>query len=420
MGSYLLQKKLTAGMRLDQRGLESPNSQVMSTLTRYLLREMMSILIVATTIIILLMVAVATGRELWEYSLPLEFSLRLFPYLLPDALRVALPVALLLAVVITLGRLAGYNELLAVKAAGISPGVVVGPILVVAFLLSLFSVWMNDLAASWGRQGIQKVVLSGAEEIIYTVLRTRHSFQQGRVAIQVRSVEGRTLIEPRVLLQGSNPQASVVIAAEEAELVGDPASGTLRLRLRRGTVEMGDRVRVQFPDEFEQEIRLSEKAESYRRRWPSQLALREIPAELARCRQELIACWQKLVASTRGSHPSAGEAAHSQAELLRQELQQELDRWYRLRTEPYRRWAAGFSCLCFALVGSGMALRLRYREVLTAFFLCFAPILVVYYPLLAWTVDAAKSGWLPPWGVWTGNLLLAAWGGVLLWQEFRH
>jgi len=394
--------------------------EFMSTLTRYLLREIMTILIVATTIIILVMIAVATGRELWEYSLPLEFGLKLFPFLLPDALRVALPVGLLLAVVISLGRLAGFNELLAIKAAGISPEVVLAPVFALAFLLSLFSVWMNDLAASWGRQGIQRVVLSGAEEIIYTLLKTRRAFHQGRVSIQVRGVEGRTLIEPLVLLQSSKPHGSVVITAKEAELLGDPASGTLRLRLRNGTAEMGDRLRVEFPDEYEQEIRLWDKVEGYRRRWPSQLALREIPEELVRSRQELLACWQKLTGLTPASGSSAGNTLQEQAEALRRELQQELDRWYRLRTEPYRRWAAGFSCFCFALVGSGMALRLRQREVLTAFFMCFAPILLGYYPLLAWTVDAAKSGWLPPWGVWTGNLLLVVWGGVLLWQEFRH
>ena len=84
----------------------------------------------------------------------------------------------------------------------------------------------------------------------------------------------------------------------------------------------------------------------------------------------------------------------------------------RLQAEPYRRWAAGFSCLCFVWVGAPMAIRLRNRDMLTSFFLCFMPILIVYYPLLVLGVNGAKDGYLPPWSVWAGNLLMLAWGRV--------
>ena len=48
-------------------------------------------------------------------------------------------------------------------------------------------------------------------------------------------------------------------------------------------------------------------------------------------------------------------------------------RLYRLHTEPWRRWANGFSCLCFVLVGAPMAIRLRHAEFLAIFFVCFLP-----------------------------------------------
>ena len=35
----------------------------------------------------------------------------------------------------------------------------------------------------------------------------------------------------------------------------------------------------------------------------------------------------------------------------------------------------------------------------------FLPILIVYYPAMAYTVDAAKAGRFPPLTVWTGNLI---------------
>ena len=98
----------------------------------------------------------------------------------------------------------------------------------------------------------------------------------------------------------------------------------------------------------------------------------------------------------------------------------EQTRLNRLLTEPPRRWAAGFSCLCFALVGAPIAIRLRNRDFLTSFFLCFVPILIVYYPLLMFGLHATKSGAMPPCSVWEGNGLLAIWGIWVLRKVVRY
>jgi lipopolysaccharide export system permease protein len=92
----------------------------------------------------------------------------------------------------------------------------------------------------------------------------------------------------------------------------------------------------------------------------------------------------------------------------------------RLYTEPWRRWANGFSCLCFVLIGAPMAIRLRHAEFLASFFACFLPILLVYYPLLAVSVGQAKDGSVPPPAVWIGNLVLAGWGVWLLRRVVRY
>lgn len=93
---------------------------------------------------------------------------------------------------------------------------------------------------------------------------------------------------------------------------------------------------------------------------------------------------------------------------------------HRLHTEPWRRWANGFSCLCFVLVGAPVAIRLRQSEFIASFFVCFLPILVVYYPLLAVSVKQAKDGAMPPQAVWLGNIVLALAGGWLLRRVVRY
>jgi lipopolysaccharide export system permease protein len=59
---------------------------------------------------------------------------------------------------------------------------------------------------------------------------------------------------------------------------------------------------------------------------------------------------------------------------------------------------------------------MRFSEFIASFFICFLPILLVYYPLLAVSVDQAKDGVFPPQSVWVGNIVLAVAG---LWMMRR-
>ena len=101
-------------------------------------------------------------------------------------------------------------------------------------------------------------------------------------------------------------------------------------------------------------------------------------------------------------------------------LVNERARLFRLLMEPQRRWANGLSCLCFVLIGAPMAILMRNADFLTSFFVCFVPILLIYYPLLIVGVDQAKLGTLPPWSVWTGNGILVLCGAGLMRRVIRY
>jgi lipopolysaccharide export system permease protein len=112
-----------------------------------------------------------------------------------------------------------------------------------------------------------------------------------------------------------------------------------------------------------------------------------------------------------------GRGLHSQEWSTRESLyEQAREMVHRLRTESYRRWSNGFSCLCFVLVGAPLAMRMRNSDVLTTFFLCFLPILIVYYPMLMLGVDRAKLGTIPPVAVWLGNAVLLV-IAIPLWRR---
>jgi len=395
----------------------------MQIMTRHILGQLIGIFLFALIALSGLLIIGGVVREAVNQSLPPGQVLRLIPFLLPEVLRIALPVTILLAATSVYSRMSGSNEVVALKSLGVSPTRILWPAFIFAFLLSLLTVWMNDLAVSWGRNGVQRVIIAAVEEIVYGMLRTQKGYSSPRFSINVKRVEGRRLILPTLTLKGSGNSPGITITAEEAELRTDHAENVLKILLHNGTIDVDGRVTFRFPDMYEQEIPLREASRAKPTdRHPSTLCLREIPEEIER---------QKLaLRDIEQDHASriALQMLRGQFDMLaaddwktrEQDRQYVWSRLYRLYTEPHRRWSAGFSCLCFVWVGAPMAVWLRNRDFLTSFFLCFLPILIVYYPLLMWGVDGAKSGTLPSFSVWAGNVLLVIWGAAMLRKVVRY
>ena len=75
-------------------------------------------------------------------------ALQLFVYNLAWIVALAVPMAVLIAVMVVFGRLAADNELLAMKAAGISFSRVITPVILAALVLSLVMIWFNEAQRS--------------------------------------------------------------------------------------------------------------------------------------------------------------------------------------------------------------------------------------------------------------------------------
>ena len=151
--------------------------------------------------------------------MPLAQVLQLIPYALPESLRMTVPVTLLLACTTVYSRMSGANEVVAAKALGISPMVLLWPALGLAASLSLVTVWLNDLAVSWGRNGMQQVVVESVDEIIYSVLRSQHRYSSPYLCHQrQRAWRAAAAAADRL---GARPAAiprAMTITAEWAEL----------------------------------------------------------------------------------------------------------------------------------------------------------------------------------------------------------
>ncbi|MEQ8846734.1 LptF/LptG family permease [Botrimarina sp.] len=393
----------------------------MKKLQRYVLFELLQVFLLTLAGLTALIFVALVGREAVQKGLGLGPLLRMTPYLLPQAMQFAVPGTMLLATTSVYGRLSAANEVIAAKALGISPWRLAQPTLVLALLTSFGAVALNDLAVSWGRLGVQRVFVESLEQVIYRQLALHRSYAEGGVQINVKKVDGRRLLMPTVTVQSSDGGEPWTISSASAELRSSPDRRKIVVRFDGIHVE-GD-VSIANKEAVEREIDLAEvlgAAEGSRS--PSNYALGEIDRELrevarqqAEVRHEQAT--ERTLAMTTGDFDRLGPDAWAP---LERRLRAHERHSRRLALEPYRRWANGFSCLAFVTIGVPMAIWRQKGEFLASFFLCFAPILLAYYPLLMVSVDAAKAGELPPLVVWVGNAVLAAWGVWMMRRVVRN
>lgn len=394
----------------------------MRILTRYVTSELIKVFLVSVTGMTMFMLLVGLFREAYNQGLGLKQVILLIPYVLPDALRFSVPATILFAACSVFGRLASGNEIIAVKASGITPMVLIWPALVLAFLISLVAVWLNDLAVSWGRDGMARVVIESVEEIAYSRLEQQGSYSSKQFSITVPRVEGKWLISPTITFQGNDDDPQRTITCDEAMMRSDLVDKTLSIICRNSVVDMGG-WQTTLPDTSEFVIPLDEASrKGGGNRSPSDLPMYVLPEERAQ-QQIRIDTLQQQMAAQAAFQMIGGDFATLMGpnwKKLEQQLTDARQRLNRLQMEPYRRWANGFSCLCFVMMGAPLAIRLRNADFLTSFFLCFLPILIIYYPLLAFGVSQAKNGGFPSWGVWAGNVILVAVGWWFIRRVCRY
>ena len=393
----------------------------MRLIHRYILFELVKVFTVSLSVMTLIFILVGLVREGREQGLEPTQVLQLVPFILPDALRYTVPATILLAACMVYGRMASSNEITALKSLGVSPLQALWPSFIFAFLLSLTTVWLNDFAVSWGRAGIRRVVVESIEEIAYGMLRTQRSYSSQHISIVVKRVEGKRLIQPLITFVANG--SSVTMSSEEAELRGEPEKGLFTIVCRNGMIDVEGKGRMLFPnDTIERSVPLDQGRFKNEEEHPAYMAMFAIPPAIAAA-EKTIAEQQDSSAAKATLQLLSGDFATLTGEEWGSEdilRDREVQKLHRLETEPYRRWSNGFSCLCFVLVGAPLAMRLRNADFLTTFFMCFMPILVVYYPLLALGVDQAKAGRVPSYAVWVGNVLMFAAGAGLIYRVRRY
>lgn len=174
----------------------------MKLFLRYIVLDILKIYFMALLMLTVLLVLIIVINEAMSLGLPLNHAIKLVPFTLPEQLRLSIPMTLLLATTVSFSRMAGNNEIIAVKALGIAPWQLLWPVWVMALVFSLLCVWLNDFAVTWGRSGLTSVVYRSLEDTIYSKLgkegKVTQEFGNDTYTISVERIEGKKLISPEI------------------------------------------------------------------------------------------------------------------------------------------------------------------------------------------------------------------------------
>jgi lipopolysaccharide export system permease protein len=384
----------------------------MAALRRYVVFETLKIFLVAIAVTLLLMVLGGGAKEGIKQGLPPQMVAQLLPYLVPEMLRFTIPGCLLFAVCTVFSRMTAAQEITAVKALGVNPLALIWPVLVLAYGLSLVTFLMYDACATWSRPNVRRIIVDSVDRVAYGFLKANGSFQSQGISIVVKGVHGDRLFQPVIAVEPRGMRPAVTVVAKQARLNLDRDANSLRIECEQGQLDVAGRGTFYFPDRFVQAVSLGDPDPCPENHLsPAALGSRSLQRQIVREQRRLAALPPPPAASPEvqpALDPRASERQARQARL------------YRLQAEGPRRWANGFGCLCFALLGIPIAMRSRSSDTMSVFFQCFLPILLVYYPLLVTGENLARAGIYPGLSVWLADAILLAVGTTLTWRSLRN
>jgi len=392
----------------------------MKLLHWYVVRQLLWVFGLALLALTGLLVVVGVIGEAAKSGLGPEQIRDILPYVVPSLLPFTIPATFLLTVCVVYGRLSADNEIAAIKAAGISAASVLWPAWTLAGILSLVTFCLTDQAIPWARANVERVILLAMEDIFLGVLRDKNYFSDPDhgIAVSVKRVEGRRLVEPhfRYTLPGGR---AVNITAAEATLTFDLARKQVVIHLVEGQIVTPDGNVVHVADEqhpFPLPLHSSVPK-------PRNMTIGDIRKAMSKARADQQSLEQQraltaVLALTRGDF---GKLSAEDQFKWERSIEEAVERFNKNKTEIHSRLAMGCSCFFFALVGGPFAVWQGRRQFLTNFAICFGPILVVYYPILLVSMNLGKDAKVnPAYGMWIANAMLSLAAVFVLKRVLRH
>lgn len=320
-----------------------------------------------------------------NYQVSLTVFLLLLVLSLPHFLVYIIPMATMMGILLTFLRMSGDNEIVALKAGGMSMIRLLPPVLLFSFICMLAAFFMGFYGMPRGQSAYEKLAIDVARSNVSAALQ-ENQFNDAFPGIMfyVDEVDHKTRRLRNVFIEDSRQEGiSSTVVAPAGYLFEEEDAGVFVLRLYNGmvnNVQIGDRsVHATRFDTYDIRLDLSRDA------------------------------------------PDAGGRSKHRREMTFPELTDYIDRaekedsrYYEILMEIHMKFSLPFACMALAVLAAplGMqSLTAKRSAGLGIGLFCF----LLYYLLLSIGMVLGETGTIPPVvGTWMPNGVMGAFG-IYLW-----
>ena len=374
----------------------------MSIIHRYISSSILKTFVICFILLIFVFSLGAAFRLLRADVSGAQFF-KMLPVAVLYTLPYLLPVNLLVAVSLTYGRLVANQEVLAMKASGISPFQIMLPGFVPGLLLMVLTIPLEASVLPtlhWEQSRMAGAVI---EEFLSLGKGKHKSFRRDseKINLYIRSFENGAI--EGVIMRRRDGDQDLKIVAESGNLAVDKVKNAIILNLKEvsmtiyGKEKSGDLVehsRGRFKT-LTQEIPLRSSATMS-------------PKDLSNF--ELIQYYQMLM-DTRADHALSGS-------LFGVRTYGQNDR--RVRATIHLRAVTPTACLIFVLIGIPVSLLLASENHLVPFFVSFLAVTAFYFIPFTIGKSMAGKGQASVWFLWLGPMIGFSAGAVLTFWASRR
>jgi len=377
----------------------------MKILTRYILVEFVAPFLLALlcfTMVLLMNEVFTLTKTFVAKDVSPWYLVELLIYVLPATLVVTIPMATLVGILLSFGRLSADNEIIAMKSIGIGLHQLMVPILILSFGISIFTFFFMDMALPNANMAYVRLMYSINVRhpglILEKGIIMRELEREGKMWMFERQDPKTGKLENVRIWEEYQDGLPTLVTAKEAEL--DFSGMYTRLRLFDGVIyKPGKRPEDMVTIRFDrQEIRLGlskalreieYKGKSFR-----SMNLRELTRKISQIRNDL----------------------HHGAQPYREVLQQQLNR---ALVEYHKKFSIPFACFAFGLIGVPLGTLTRKSGKMVGFGVGLSLIIVYYVLLRVGETTGIKGAMNPMLSVWIPNIITGI-GGIILAIQTSH
>ncbi len=404
-------------------------------LKRYILREhvapfFLSLLVV--TFVLLIDRVIDLLNTILEKKLDVMTVLQVFGLSLPYMLALSIPMAVLVATILAFGRMTVDRETIAMKASGINIYRMIGPLLLVAVLLTGLMIYFNHYTLPQTNHKLKNLMLKIAYYKPMTIIKPGEFNVITDYTIYVKENLG-TELRGIVIYDRKDTRFPRSIYARSGQIRQMDNGNSLQVTLNHGEMhERDEKARHQYQvrvfESFVLHIRnLGNQIDfaetgyrSDREMTMDQLLanLRDKKAEIAQ-KQKTIRDFQRRinVADLNAPAPGASEDSrrlHLMMDMEQDRLNELLDGVNSLSVEYHKKFALAFAIMIFVLIGIPLGLMTRSSGIGMAFSVS-SLIFLIYYIALNGGENLADRGYFSPFlSMWISNFVFLVIAALLI------